>query len=220
VGILFKKQSVVALLALALAGCATGEVNEADPGALYSDAEEEIKNDHYQLAVDKLRVVRNKFPYSKFAVDALLRIADVYFLQESFEEAAVGYEAFRDLYPKHEKTPYAMFRVGKSYFSDIPSPVARDQSAGVRSLDAYNEFLRRYPKAAEADEARKDVAEIRRFLAEKEFYIAEFYYKRKFYAAAKARLEKMIQGYSDTPTVERAKTMLAAIGTKSSGDGR
>ncbi len=220
--ILLRKLGILALLTLALASCAGKEVDESDPASLYSDAEEEIKNDHYQMAVDKLRVVRNKFPYSKYAIDALLRIADVYFMQESYEEAAAAYEAFRDLYPKHEKTPYAMFRVGKAYFSDIPDPVARDLTVAVRSMDAYNEFLRRFPMAPEATEARADIAQIRKFLAEKELYIAEFYFKRRFYDAAKARLEKLLEGYSDTPIAEPARVMLADIGekTKSASHGR
>src|SRR5437870_1063058 len=85
-----------------LVGCSGKAIDENDPGALYGEAEEDIKNDHYQIAIDKLRAIKNKYPYSKFAVDAQLRIADVYFLQESWGEAATSYEAFRDLHPKHE----------------------------------------------------------------------------------------------------------------------
>src|SRR6478736_2451275 len=83
-------------------GCAGKGVSEEDPASLYADAEEDIKSDHYQIAIDKLRIIKNKFPYSKYAIDSQLRIADVLFMQEAYGEAAVSYETFRDLHPKHE----------------------------------------------------------------------------------------------------------------------
>ena len=89
-------------LAGALHGCAGRVVDDNDPASLLADAEDEIKSDHFQLAVDKLKEVKNKFPYSKFSIDAQLRLADVYFMQESYADAAAQYETFRDLHPKHE----------------------------------------------------------------------------------------------------------------------
>jgi outer membrane protein assembly factor BamD len=192
-------------------GCSGKSVEDGDPSELYKEAEEDISSDHYQLAVDKLKVIKNKYPYSKFALDASLRLADVYFLQESFTEAALAYESFRDLHPKHERVPYAMFRVGKSYYNDIPSAVSRDLTPATKAQDAYNDFLRRFPNDPNAPEARKDWADIRRQLAEKELYIANFYYKRHFYDSAKNRFEKLLQLYSDTPTAEEAKDKLAKI---------
>ena len=44
-------------------GCSGKEINESDPASVYNDAEEDIENDRFQLALDKLRKVKNKFPY-------------------------------------------------------------------------------------------------------------------------------------------------------------
>lgn len=194
-----------------LFGCSGKDVDENDPAALLKEAEEDISSDHYQMALDKLRAVKNKFPYSKESVEAQLRIADVYFMQESFAEAALSYETFRDLHPKHEKTPYAMFRIGKSHFSDHPGTIARDLGSLQRAVDAYAEFTKRFPTAKDADEARKDAAEAKAQLAEKELYIANFYLKRDDAASAKGRLEKIVEKYQDTPSFEEAKQKLARI---------
>src|SRR4051812_10683656 len=75
-------------LILLATGCSSTQVNEHDPESLFKDAEEEVASEHYQIALEKLRSLKNKFPYSKYAPDAQLRIADVYFLQESYTEAA------------------------------------------------------------------------------------------------------------------------------------
>src|SRR3954469_14363732 len=138
-----------------LTGCSSTPINDNEPERLYKEALEDIDGDHYQIAIEKLKTIRNKFPYSSFATEAQLKIADVYFLQDSFAEAALAYEAFVDLHPKHEKVAYAMFRSAKSYYADIPGTVARDLTSAQKALDKYNDFLRRFPTAPEAAEARK-----------------------------------------------------------------
>ena len=192
-------------------GCSGKTVNEDDPAILYNDAEEDIKSDHYQMALDKLRTVKNKHPYSKQAIDAQLRIGDVYFLQESFAEAAAAYEAFKDLHPKHERVAYAMFRMSLSYFNDIPSNLARDLTPAKKALEAFDDFMKRFPTAPEAVEATKDIAETRKILADKELYIADFYYKRDDYMAAKARYLKILDMYPDSPAATKSKEKLVKL---------
>ena len=195
---------------LALAGCASEVTQDRDPAEVMKEAEEEIGADHYQLALDKLRLVRNKFPYSKHAVTAQLRIADVYYLQESYTEAALTYETFKDLHPKHEKVPYAMYRIGMSYFNDVPS-VERDLTPAFKAQEAFNEFLRRFPDAPEAVEGRKKVAETRKLLAEKEYYIAEFYRRWDQPNSARRRYQKILDQYGDTPLKTTATDRLPEV---------
>jgi outer membrane protein assembly factor BamD len=202
---------LLGLSAFNLSGCAGKGIDSSDPAQLFEDAEDELKSDHYQIAIEKFRAIKNKFPYSKYAVDAQLRIADVLFMQESYAEAAAAYETFRDLHPRHEKVGYAMFRAAKSYFLDIPDPISRDLTPAQKALDAYNEFLKRFPQDKLADEARKDVAESRRLLAEKELYIGDFYRRRDFLESAKPRYEKVVTLYGDTPVAKEAQERIAEI---------
>lgn len=202
---------ILLTVCLQFTGCSSTPIDENDPGALIKDAESEIQSDHYQLALDKLRIIKNKFPYSKYAIDAQLRIADVYFMQESFAEAAASYESFRDLHPKHDRTAYAMFRVGLSYYNDIPSNIARDLGPAKKALDSFGDFLRRFPSDGQADEARKDIGDIRRLLADKELSIGDFYYKRDFYDSAKPRYQKVIDLYPETDAAKSAQDKLAQI---------
>jgi outer membrane protein assembly factor BamD len=210
-----KKWFLIApLMALSLASlwsCGGKVVDPNDPESLYKEAEEEVETDHYQLALDKFRAVKNKFPYSQWAVSAQIRIADVYYLQESFGEAALAYEAFKDLHPKHEKVAYAMFRLAKSHEGDMPGNVARDLTPGYRALDAYNDFLRRFPNAPEAKEGREAVTRIRSSLAAKELYIGNFYYGQSEYDSARGRYKKLLELYPDSPHVTEAKEKLARI---------
>lgn len=193
------------------AGCSSVETKSDDPAVLMKDAEQEISNDHYLLALDKLREIKNKFPYSKFAVDAQLRLADVYFLQESYAEAAAAYESFRDLHPKHPRVGHALFRVGKSHFKDAPEEPTRDQSASERAIGAYSEFLSKFPADPLAAEARADLSALESRLGEKEWLVGEFYYKRGHRPAAKRRLEKLITQFPKTPAAEKARGLLQRL---------
>jgi len=196
---------------MVLGGCSSTPIDENDPASLMADAEDDIQSNHYQIAIEKLRTIKNKFPYSKHATDSQIRIADVYFLQESFAEAALTYEVFRDLHPKHEKTAYAMFRIGKSYFNDMPGTVARDLTSAQRGLDAYRDFMKRFPTDPQAKEAEADIVTIRDTLAAKELYIGNFYYRSADWDAAKARYMKIQIMYPETETAKQALTKLESI---------
>src|SRR5688572_1079635 len=105
------------LAAVAVTACSGQKIDENNPQDLYKDAEEDIQDKRFAMALDKLKSLKNKFPYSHLATQAKLRIADVYFDEESYIEAAGAYESFRDMHPKHEKADYVLFRIGESYFN-------------------------------------------------------------------------------------------------------
>lgn len=194
-----------------LSGCSSKPVDQNDPAALLEEVDDDIRSDRFQMATDKLRMIKNRFPYSKVAIDAALKLADVYFMQESFAESAAAYEAFADLHPRHEKVPYALFRAAKSYFNDMPSTVARDLGPAARAETAYGEYLKRFPTGAESKEARSDLAHVRKTLADKELYVAEYYAKREMYEAAIPRYKKVLELYPDTETAKVAAQKLAGV---------
>lgn len=195
-------------------GCSTEEINENDPAALMKEAEEDIEGNRYILALEKLQRIKNQHPYSNQATEAQLRIADVYFLQENFAEAAATYEAFKDLHPKHPKLAYAAYRVGLSFYSDVPDNQARDLTSGYKAEEAIQEYLSRFPTAEYTPDAKAKLAEVRKKLAGKEMYIGNFYYKRDMWEAAKGRYTKVLNQYSDSPFVEEAKEKLKKIEEK------
>jgi outer membrane protein assembly factor BamD len=193
---------------VAVSGCAGKKVDENNPKDLYEDADADVKSDRYLIALDKLRVVKSKFSYSKYGALAQLRIGDVYFLQESFPEAAAAYETFVELYPKHEQTAYALFRSGESYFRDIPNTIARDLKSAESAVTALTQYLNRYSSGEFASKAREMKRASYNKLAAKELEIARFYLKRKKPGAAKVRLEKVLSFYADSDVAQEAQELL------------
>ncbi|MBU6152685.1 MAG: outer membrane protein assembly factor BamD [Bdellovibrionales bacterium] len=192
-------------------GCAGKTINENDPKELYEDADEDVKNDRFLLALDKLRVIKSKFSYSSYGALSQLRIGDVYFLQESYPEAASAYETFVELYPKHERAPYALFRAGESFFNDIPSTIARDLRSAESAVASFSLYLRRYPSGEHSIAALDLKKKAYNKLAEKEMEIAEFYIKRKKPASAKSRLEKILNLYTESDLASKARTLMEKL---------
>ncbi len=197
-------------VSLQLSGCSSAKISDGDPAALFQDAESEIKGDRYQLAIDKLRMLKSKFPYSNFAAEAQLRIADVYFLQELYQEAALSYETFRDLHPKHAKAAYALFRVGESYQADVPGNLARDLSTAGKAIAAFEDFVRQYPQDQRLPQARKAISEGRALLAKKELLIGNFYFREGHFDSAKGRFEKILARFPETESAGEARERLQA----------
>ncbi len=185
-------------------GCASQHVDQSNPEELLKDAEDDIAGKRYLMAIDKLKSIKNKFPYSKLAATAQLRVADCYYLEELFIEAAVAYEIFRDLHPKHEQVDYAIFRIGASYYNQLPSNVDRDVSMASKAIEAFEELAKLYPNSQYSAEGRSLLKESFEALAAKEIYIADFYYKQDQFSSASGRYENVIKQYPQTSYLETA----------------
>jgi outer membrane protein assembly factor BamD len=178
--------------------CSGKKIDDSNPQELFKDAEEDAQDKRYIMALDKFKSLKNKFPYSHLATQAKLRIADVYFDEESFVEAAGAYESFRDMHPKHEKADYVMFRIGESYFNQLPGGVDRDLGPASKAIDAFRELLSLYPQSSFVGDAKKHLEEATEKLSGKERYVADFYFAREMFDSAAMRYEKITSRYPGT----------------------
>lgn len=186
---------LVCLLGLLAVHCSHKEVNPNDPEALYQDAEESFTDSRYLGAIEKYRDLKNRFPYSSRAIDAELRIADAYFEQESFIEAASGYEIFQELHPSHPKSDYVQYKTGLSYYNQVPSSSARDLSAGHKTLDVFFRFLQKYPNSEYAAKAKECISDARKKLAEHDNDVANFYFQKQHYLSASYRYAALLREF-------------------------
>lgn len=185
-------------------GCSSKRTDANNPQDLVNDAEEDIKDKRYIIALDKLKNVKNKFPYSHMATQAQIRIADVYFVEESYIEAAGAYETFREMHPKHEKSDYVLFRIGESYFLQLPDSSDRDHGPATKAIEAYRELIGLYPKSQYVNDAKAHLKDATEKLAEKERYVADFYYTRDMYDSAALRFEKIVTQFPNTSVEQEA----------------
>lgn len=187
-----------------LMACSTLDKKSDTPEGAFSIAEEFDKDERYEEAIRRYTEVKNKFPYSNFATKAELAVADVYFKQESYPEAQISYQAFRELHPKHPQIDYVIFRIGLSYFNQLPSTLDRDLSIANQAIASFDELMRRYPSSQYINEAAEKKLETVKMLAGKEEYIANFYFKRKLFESSLPRYEGLLAKYPNVGFDEKA----------------
>lgn len=158
----------------------------------------------YELAVEQYSQIKNKYPLSPAATEAELELAETFFLQGSYIEAQAAFETFRDLHPTHTKVDFAAFRIGVSYFNQIPPTIDRDLTQATKAIKAFDEFSQNYPKSSYVTEAMEKKEQCRKKLVEKEYYIADFYLKREQYKAAERRLKGILRQYRNLGFDEEA----------------
>src|SRR4051812_16980833 len=179
-------------------GCSSESIdNDSPPEKQFSEGERLLKKDRYIEAVERFRILKSRYPYSKYAALATLKVGDAHFQEESYIEAASAYKIFRELYPKHEFASYALYRIGESYFNEVPSTVDRDLDPAHSAIEAYTQLVHDYPNEEHVKDAAKKVHDLTKKLAEKEDYIANFYYRRELYQAAAGRYANIVQTYGD-----------------------
>lgn len=196
--------------------CSSIDKNSNTPEGAYALAEDFEKGDRYEEALRRYNDVKNKFPYSNFATKAELAVANVYFKQESYPEAQVAYQSFRDLHPKHPQIDFVTFRVGLSLFNQLPTTIDRDLSLANETINSFTDLIKNYPRSEFISEAREKRDATLKMLASKEEYIADFYFKREIYDSALGRYEGLYQKYSglgfDLKALSRAALSAQYVG--------
>jgi outer membrane protein assembly factor BamD len=126
-----------------------------------------------------------------------LALADAtYYLGDdlSLIEARSKYLDFVTLYSDHPRAPYAQFQAGMCSVKQIYS-ATRDQSQTQIAIDDFKEIDRRWPSSPYARAARQFLGKGQDGLAEHEFLVGTFYFKRKAYQAATERLTGLLEKY-------------------------
>jgi outer membrane protein assembly factor BamD len=189
----------ILVLILSLSSCSSIEkIQGADKAETYFlRGEAYLKEGMYDQALEKFSLVKNKFPYSKYAIEAELRIADTYYDKESYLEAQKLYSLYSEFHPQDKKRDYAIFRSGMSYYQLLPSAIDRDLGYAKNALVDFKTLMDMYSDSLYFKDALNKYTELKTRLAEKEIYIGNFYKKRKAYEAAVARYKTVIDEYPD-----------------------
>lgn len=203
----FQKFSLIILVAFLsyLVGCAPGQLKTRTPGEIdLARAKNFQKAGRYDLAIEHYSNIKNKYPLSPEAVEAGIELAETFYLQNSQIEARAGFESFIELHPNHKRVDFAAYRIGMSYYKQIPSTTDRDLTPATMAIAAFKNFLKNYPKSSYVKEAKAKSQDALSKLAEKEYYIASFYFKRKEYKAAEGRYRRVLKEYRGAGYDEKA----------------
>lgn len=209
---------LLALGALALGGCGTfglgplgslfgddapsfEDVPPADE--LYAEGQEILEGRNilwvyryvnYSKAIETFQTIIDNYPYSDYAVEAELAIADAFYEDEKYTEALAYYRDFADLHPQNDRVPYTVLRSALCWYEQIRS-VNRDQTPAREALVYLERLVTRFPYAPETREGERLMRELRTLLAENELQIGDFYLERGEFQSAAFRYRNLLDSY-------------------------
>ncbi len=206
----FKLPLFVLVGALTVAACSEKEFDPNDAKKSFGIAKEPYDKGHFEDAVKRLGEYKARFPYSQFAAEAELLIAECEFNLDHFQEAATAYDTFVKLHPKHPKAEYAKYRVAESYWEDSPDVITREQEYTEKAVKRWEEIIQKNPKSEYASKSQEMIGKGRRRLAESVQFVARFYCKREIWHSCAYRYQELLDKYADMKDLADEALIMAA----------
>ncbi|MFQ5330108.1 MAG: outer membrane protein assembly factor BamD [Thermodesulfobacteriota bacterium] len=184
------------LAASVFTGCAatSGKSRLTTPSTIVEEGVTLSQQGNYESAIEKFLEIIDSYPLSREAVEAQLLLADTYYEKGDYEDGAAYYTDFATLHPSHPKASYAQFKKGMSYLKQTLS-IDRDPAATKKAILAFDDLTAYYPVSIYSDKARELRLFLKNRLAEREYMIGAFYFKKKNYRAALRRFLPILHDY-------------------------
>ena len=214
-----KRYLFVIIAFFALSACAEKELDPNDPEKSFAIAREDYDDEHWELALTRLGEFKARFPYSRYATDAELLIANVYFNMGQYTEAALAYEQFVKLHPNNAEVDYALFRIGESYWAEAPEEIDREQDLTQKAVNEWQKLITRKPDSPYSTKARILIKEGTRRIAESIEFVAKFYCKLEIYHACAYRSIELADEFGEFPDLRIAalERAILALGKVAEG---
>lgn len=194
--------ALAVLLILALQGCAT--VNPTGPpDVMFKEGEQMFRDGNYEDAIAQWKKVKESYQSPELTTRAELNIADAYFLNKEYIEAAAAYEDFRKLHPKHEKADYALYRQGMSHFQQIHG-IDTDQTPVKNARTVFESYLTLYRGGEHTGEVTSKIIDCREKQLAYELYVGKFYLRTGKLPGAIGRFDNALKTFSDLPQRDEA----------------
>ncbi len=193
-----------------LLGCAGKKVKtvEGDPETLYRQGLIRFNKRDYSEALKKFEQLKSSFPDSPpYTVWAELKVGDCHFFKKEYVEAIAAYEEFKKIHPTHEEMPYVQYQIGMAYFNQMLT-LDRDQTFTKRSLSNFEYLVANYPPSLFTEKAKEKIEICIKRLADHEFYIGNFYYKRGNVQAASLRFQELLMKFPGTSEEDKTLFLL------------
>lgn len=202
--ILPKRVLLVALSLGLLAGCIRHKYetpiakNTQQPDkVLFDQAMHDIERGHYEVARISLQTLMNTYESSEYLAKAKLAIADSWYREggpNGLAQAEAEYKDFILFYPNMEEAAQAQNRVCEIHYRQMDKS-DRDDVQTLRAEEECRQVLIQFPNSKFAPQAAQRLRNIQESLAEHEFVVGNFYWKRDMNPAAANRLNALVDQY-------------------------
>ncbi len=192
--------ALLILFMLALGSCSGKKAAKPegtfDPKASFVFANEQIEKKDYEGARATLVEIKNRDTSRQIAPLAQLKIADSYVKEDEPERGIAEYQTFLEEYPDNQYAPYAQYQIAMVHFNKIED-AERGYGYAAKALKEFEKLKQMFPRNPYRDVLDLRINQCRNTLAEYEFLVGEFYYKKGSYYAAVERFEGLLKDYPE-----------------------
>ncbi|MGA9248825.1 MAG: outer membrane protein assembly factor BamD, partial [Candidatus Acidiferrales bacterium] len=164
---------------------------------LYDRAERDLKGGRYTEGRLALQTLINTYPDSEYLAKAKLAVADSYYKEggtSNLTQAIQEYGDFQTFFPFLDEAAYAQMQIGMAHYKMMEKS-DRDKTQAEAAEDAFQAFLLKYPQSPLVPKAEQDLRDVQEVLADGDYKVAYFYYRKFDYRASAARLVELTDRY-------------------------
>ncbi len=214
--------AVATALAFALAGCGLfPEVKDETAGwsadRLYQTAHEAMLQGNYTRAVKYFDQLEARFPYGRYAQQAILESAFTNWRAGETAAAVAAADRFIRTYPNHPNVDYAYYLKGLVHFREDQGILGyvyeldlseRDPKEMRSSFAAFKELTTRFPDSKYFQDSIARMRYLENAMATYEVKVATYYYNRGAYVASANRAQELLLTFPQTPANEKGLDVL------------
>ncbi|MFM7142925.1 MAG: outer membrane protein assembly factor BamD, partial [Alphaproteobacteria bacterium] len=138
-------------------------------------------------------------------------MARAHYAGGSYVESIAAFSDFQRMHPTSQDLPAVEYSVGQAYL-DQASTIDRDLGSASNASRRFESVIDRFPEDGHAIESARKLHESREFLAERELYVAKYYYRRGRLPAARVRMAQLVARYPETQAAGEAMERIAEDG--------
>ena len=180
------------------------------PDELYSQGEQELTRRRYPEAREAFRKITERHPNTSWAPRARFLIGEAFYREAEFDKAIKEFETFLAFYPRHEIADLVQYRLAMAYYDQL-KPIEQDQGLTAKALEQFKKLVREYPDSRYATDALAKIDICRGKLAQKEVWVATYYFSQGNPRAARQRLEFVLKEYPRTLVIPETLYTLAEV---------
>ncbi|MEN9845712.1 MAG: outer membrane protein assembly factor BamD [Pseudomonadota bacterium] len=170
--------------------------DQGPEGAILAEAKQLYEAGMYSLARDKFQSIKDRFPLGAYGHFAEVKIADCYYYNSEFNEAAKFYEGYLKSYPGSVDSPYIELQAARAHVNSSGGGTGRDRQPLERALIIFDGIVEKYPGSAYSYAAERERAPLVEQLAAYDQLIIDFYKQRGNTAAVEARKKLFLERWS------------------------
>ena len=164
---------------------------------LFDSAMGDVEHGRYERARLTLQTLMNTYDTSEYLAKAKLLVADSWYREggtHGFAQAEAEYKDFILFYPNMEEAAEAQEKICDMQYQQMDKS-DRDPTHAFRADDECRNLLTQFPNSKFAPQAAQNLRDIQEVLADREFKVADLYYKKGSFPASANRFQALTDQY-------------------------